>query len=84
MIIDAHSHWLPEKIINNAHFFSKAWGDIETQVKMMNEVGIGKAVLTYPTTDAHLKLGSISEVAVIYNDNIANIRGFFIMYYFIV
>lgn len=73
MIIDAHSHWLPEKIINNAHFFSKAWGDIETQVKMMNEVGIGKAVLTYPTTDAHLKLGSISEVAVIYNDNIANI-----------
>jgi predicted TIM-barrel fold metal-dependent hydrolase len=73
MIIDAHSHWLPEKIINNAHFFSKAWGDIETQAEMMNEVGIGKAVLTYPTTDAHLKLGSISEVSEIYNDNIANI-----------
>jgi len=73
MIIDAHSHWLPEKIIANAHFFSKAWGDIEAQIKMMGEAGIDKAVLTYPTTDAHLKLGSISEVAEIYNDNIGSI-----------
>lgn len=72
-IIDAHSHWLPEKIINNAHFFSKAWGDIEAQIKIMDKCGIDKAVLTYPTTDAHLKLGSISEVAEIYNDNIAGI-----------
>ncbi len=73
MIIDAHSHWLPQKIINNAHFFSHAWGDIETQLKMMHEAGIAKAVLSYPTTDAHLKLGSISEVAQIFNDNIAGI-----------
>lgn len=73
MIIDAHSHWLPEKIIHNAHFFSEAWGDIEAQVKMMEEAGIDKAVLSYPTTDAHLKLGSISEVAKIYNNNVANV-----------
>lgn len=73
MIIDAHSHWLPEKIINNAHFFSKAWNDIETQIKAMDEAGIDKAVLSYPTTDAHLKLGSISEVVEIYNDNIAGV-----------
>lgn len=71
MIIDSHSHWLPEEIINNAHFFSKAWGDIESQVKMMEEAGIDKAVLSYPTSDAHLKLGSISLVARIYNDNVA-------------
>jgi predicted TIM-barrel fold metal-dependent hydrolase len=73
MIIDAHSHWLPEKIINNAHFFHKGWSDIEAQVKMMEESGISKAVLSYPTSDAHLKLGSISEVAAIYNNNIAKI-----------
>ena len=73
MIIDAHSHWLPEKIINNAHFFHKGWSDIEAQVKMMEESGISKAVLSYPTSDAHLKLGSISEVATIYNNNIAKI-----------
>ncbi len=73
MIIDSHSHWLPEEIISNAHFFSKAWGDIEAQVKMMGEAGINKAVLSYPTSDAHLKLGSFSLVSRIYNDNIAKI-----------
>ena len=73
MIIDAHSHWLPEEIIFNSHFFSPAWGDIEAQVKMMAESGIDKAVLSYPTSDAHLKLGSLKEVARIYNNNVAQI-----------
>ncbi|MDD5432449.1 MAG: amidohydrolase family protein [Candidatus Omnitrophica bacterium] len=73
MIIDAHSHWLPDEIITNAHFFSKAWGDIESQVKLMGEAGIDKAVLSYPTSDAHLKLGSISLVARLFNDNVAKI-----------
>lgn len=73
MIIDAHSHWLPEGIINNAHFFSKAWGDIESQVKMMQESGVDKALLSYPTSDAHLKLGGLKEVSRIYNDNVAQI-----------
>jgi len=73
MIIDSHSHWLPEEIIANAHFFSKSWGEIESQVKAMDEAGIDKAVLSYPTTDAHLKLGSISLVAEIFNDKVAQI-----------
>jgi len=73
MIIDAHSHWLPQEIIENAHFFHKGWGDIEAQAKMMEEAGIAKAVLSYPTSDAHLKLGSISLVARTYNDYVAKI-----------
>ncbi|MFA6358508.1 MAG: amidohydrolase family protein [Candidatus Omnitrophota bacterium] len=73
MLIDAHSHWLPLEIISNAHFFHKGWADIEGQLKIMDELGIDKAVLSYPTTDAHLKLGSISQVAHIYNDNVAKI-----------
>ena len=73
MIIDAHAHWLPEEIIKNAHFFSKAWGDIEAQVKMMAEAGVDQAVLSYPTSDAHLKLGSISQVAYLYNDHVAKV-----------
>lgn len=72
MIIDAHSHWLPEGIINNAHFFHKGWGDIEAQLKMMDEIGIDKAVLSYPTSDAHLKLG-VKELARTFNDNIGAI-----------
>lgn len=73
MIIDSHSHWLPEGIINSAHFYHKGWGDIEAQLKMMDEAGIGKAVLSYPTSDAHLKMGSISEVVRIFNDHVATI-----------
>lgn len=73
MIIDSHSHWLPQEIIENAHFYSKIWGEIELQLKMMEACGIDKAVLTYPTTDAHLKIGGIAQVARIYNDNLARI-----------
>jgi len=73
MLIDSHSHWLPDEIITNAHFFHKGWGDIEAHLKMMDEAGIDVAVLSYPTSDAHLKLGSISEVTHIYNDNVAKI-----------
>jgi predicted TIM-barrel fold metal-dependent hydrolase len=73
MLIDAHSHWLPDEIISNAHFFHKGWGDVEAQLKMMDGAGIDRAVLSYPTTDAHLKLGSISQVAHLYNDNVGKI-----------
>lgn len=73
MIIDSHCHWLPEEIISNAHFFSKTWGDIESQVKAMNQAHIDKALLTYPTTDAHLKLAGPLEVAQVYNNNVAKI-----------
>jgi len=73
MLIDAHSHWLPEEIILNSHFFHKGWGDIESQLKAMDREGIDRAVLSYPTTDAHLKIGSISQVAHTYNDNVAKI-----------
>lgn len=73
MLIDAHSHWLPDEIITNAHFFHKGWGDIEGQLKMMDAARIDAAVLSYPTTDAHLKLGSISQVMHLYNDNVAKI-----------
>ncbi|MFA5410861.1 MAG: amidohydrolase family protein [Candidatus Omnitrophota bacterium] len=73
MIIDSHSHWLPKEIIENAHFFHKGWGDLEAQIKMMTEAGIDKAVLSYPTSDAHLKLGSISLTSRIYNDYVAKL-----------
>jgi predicted TIM-barrel fold metal-dependent hydrolase len=73
MIIDSHSHWLPEEIIKNAHFFHKGWGDIEAHLKMMADSGIDKAVLSYPTSDAHLKLGGSAELAKIFNNNVGAI-----------
>ncbi len=73
MLIDAHSHWLPQDIISNAHFFHQGWNNIEGQLKIMEDNGIGRAILSYPTSDAHLKLGSFSQVAHIYNDNVGQI-----------
>ncbi|MFY9402594.1 MAG: amidohydrolase family protein [Candidatus Omnitrophota bacterium] len=73
MLIDAHSHWLPEEIITNAHFYHKGWGDVESHLKMMDEAGIDRAVLSYPTSDAHLKLKGLAEVARIFNDNVGRI-----------
>ncbi|MGE5197499.1 MAG: amidohydrolase family protein [Deltaproteobacteria bacterium] len=73
MMIDAHSHWLPKEIINNAHFFSQAWSDIEAQAAAMDSFGISKAVLTYPTSDAHLKLGGLAQVTKVYNDSVSRI-----------
>jgi predicted TIM-barrel fold metal-dependent hydrolase len=73
MIVDSHAHWLPEEIIKNAHFFSSHWGNIETQLQAMEGAGIERAVLSYPTTDAYLKLGSPSEVVRIYNEAISKI-----------
>jgi len=73
MIIDAHSHWLPGEIISNAHFYHKGWGDIEGQVRMMQEAGIDQAVLSYPTSDAHLKLGSQAKVAAVFNDAVCSV-----------
>ena len=40
---------------------------------MMDEAGIDKAVLSYPTSDAHVKVGSLKEVTRIYNDAVARI-----------
>jgi len=73
MLVDAHSHWLPEEIIVNAHFYHKGWGDIESHLKVMDEAGIDCAILSYPTSNAHLKLGNFSEVARIFNDNVGRI-----------
>ncbi len=61
------------EIVNNAHFFHQGWSDIGSQIKMMEDAGIDRAVLSYPTSDAHLKLGSISLVARIYNDFVARV-----------
>jgi len=73
MIIDAHSHWLPQEIINCAHFYSKSWGDIEAQIKVMEESGVDRAVLSYPTSDAYLRLGSLRQLAEVYNERVAAI-----------
>jgi predicted TIM-barrel fold metal-dependent hydrolase len=73
MMFDAHAHWLPGEIIEQAHFYSPAWGNIETQLKLMDECGIDKTLIVYPTNDAHTKLGGPAAVARIYNERLAEV-----------
>lgn len=73
MIIDAHSHWIPQEIIDNAHFFSNVWGDIESHVAAMDKSGVDKVVLSYPTSDAYIRMGSLEKVVEIYNERVAAI-----------
>lgn len=74
MIIDSHSHYLPEEILKWASFYSETFSDIEDRIGIMDEVGIDKALLTYPTTDASRR-AKVSEVEIskIFNDRIAEV-----------
>lgn len=73
MMFDAHAHWLPREIIEKAHFFSPAWGDMEKQLSLMDKFHIERALLLYPTSDAYQQMGSQQEVARIYNNSIAEV-----------
>ncbi len=72
-MFDAHSHWLPAEIIEQAHFFSPAWGDIEKHLELMDGSGVERALLLYPTSDAHRQMGGHAEAARVYNDAIAEV-----------
>jgi len=73
MMFDAHSHWLPREIIDNAHFYSNAWGNIENQLALMDRFYIDKTLILYPTTNAQEKMGSLGEVARVYNSRVAEV-----------
>jgi len=73
MIFDAHTHWLPREIIDNAHFYSNAWSNIESQLAAMDKLHIDKMLIVYPTNDAYKKMGGLKEVARLYNNRIAEV-----------
>lgn len=72
-IIDAHSHYLPEEIVKVASFYNPSWMDVEAQLKSMEANGVEKAILHYPTTDAHIKLSGEEKACRIYNDGLAKV-----------
>ncbi|MCB9771290.1 MAG: amidohydrolase family protein [Candidatus Omnitrophica bacterium] len=72
-IIDTHSHYFPPKIAENTAFFKVGWSDLDRQLSMMDQCGIEKAVLLYPTSDAHLNMGGWGNLAKIYNEAIGSV-----------
>ncbi len=71
-IIDAHSHCLPPEVARETTFFKIHWSDAEAQLRLMDRCGIERAVLLYPTSDAHLKMGE-RRLCRVYNEGIASL-----------
>ena len=71
MIIDAHSHYMPPEVAQHTAFFKQFWSDSDAQLKIMDAHGVDKAVLLYPTSDAHLNMGGWGKLCEAYNPAIA-------------
>lgn len=70
-IIDAHSHYMPPEVAKNTAFFKVNWSDIDRQLAVMDQNKIEKALLLYPTSDAHLNMGGWQDLCYVYNKEIA-------------
>jgi len=72
-IWDSHNHWMPPEVAENTTFFKANWSDVDLLLKALDSSGIEKAVLLYPTSDAHLKMGGWSKVCLAYNQKISEL-----------
>ena len=73
MTVDAHSHYMPPEVAANTAFFKEHWSDADKQLRLMDEYYVNQAVLLYPTSDAHLKMGGWGPVSKIYNQRISEL-----------
>jgi len=73
MVIDAHSHFMPPAVASHTMFFKEGWSDIHRQLRVMDANDIEKALLLYPTSDAHLNMGGWANVCQVYNGAIADV-----------
>jgi predicted TIM-barrel fold metal-dependent hydrolase len=70
-IWDAHTHWLPPEVAEHTAFYKKGWSDTDLLLRTLDEAGIEKAVLLYPSSDAHLNGDGWSHLCDVYNRGIA-------------
>ncbi len=66
LIYDAHIHFIPKSLSEHTSFYKGVWTDQEKLFDYLETNNIEKALLTYPSTDAYLKLGK-EKVCKIYN-----------------
>lgn len=71
MLCDAHIHFIPDELSIHTAFYKGVWTDKDKLYKFIDGYRISRAFLVYPTTDAHLKLGSYNRVYALYNGIIA-------------
>jgi len=70
-ILDAHNHWMPPDVAEHTTFFKFGWSDSDALLKAMDTARIERAVLLYPSSDAHVKMGGWGKVCEVYNPAIA-------------
>lgn len=73
MICDAHIHFIPQELSVHTTFYKGVWADREKLVNYLDRYRIGKALLVYPSTDAHVALKDNDRVCRIYNDTVSRI-----------
>jgi predicted TIM-barrel fold metal-dependent hydrolase len=73
MVIDAHSHYMPPQVAQKTAFFKEHWSDADQQLRLMDEHHVDRALLVYPTSDAHLNMGGWAELCSVYNSSIADL-----------
>ena len=69
--IDAHSHFMPPAVASQTAFFKEHWSDADKHLRLMDEHQVGQALLLYPTSDAHMNMGSWGKLCDAYNPAIA-------------
>jgi predicted TIM-barrel fold metal-dependent hydrolase len=74
MIFDSHFHLLPDEVIRHASFYNDSWGGMDGHLREMEEAGVSRALISYPTTDFHLKAAlSETDGARVYNGAVKEI-----------
>ena len=64
---------MPKEVAENTTFYKAFWSDLKRQLDTMDTCGIEKALLLYPTSDAHLKMGGWRKVCRAFNEGIASV-----------
>lgn len=73
MKIDSHCHYIPEKVARQTSFYKQGWSDIEGLNEFLRVHELDRAIVVYPTTDAHISMGW-DQLCTIYNREIAEIK----------
>jgi predicted TIM-barrel fold metal-dependent hydrolase len=70
MLCDSHIHFIPQGVAEHTSFYRGVWADKLRLFEFLETNKIDKALLVYPATDAHIKLGW-PKLCEIYNTNLA-------------
>jgi len=73
MICDAHIHFIPKELSAYTAFYKGVWTDKDKLLDFLDKNNTERALLVYPSTDAHLKLEVFSRVCEIYNKDLEEI-----------